>query len=57
MVRALNQCTEVFNNENKDLVVLDVKDVDNFRNNVVFASVTKDENLSRINKLSGLLFI
>ncbi|CAC5410927.1 AKAP7 [Mytilus coruscus] len=55
MIKALDQCVETFNKDNKEMITLDVKDIESFRNEVVFANLQKDECLSKVIKLSDIL--
>ncbi|XP_052102814.1 uncharacterized protein LOC127736324 [Mytilus californianus] len=55
MIKALDQCVETFNKDSKEMITLDVKDIESFRNEVVFANLQKDECLSKVIKLSDIL--
>ncbi|XP_071150758.1 myb-like protein X [Mytilus edulis] len=55
MTKALDQCVETFNKDSKEMITLDVKDIESFRNEVVFANVQKDECLTQVIKLSDIL--
>ncbi|CAG2229301.1 AKAP7 [Mytilus edulis] len=55
MIKALDQCVETFNKDSKEMITLDVKDIESFRNEVVFANVQPDECLSQVIRLSDIL--
>lgn len=55
MIKAIDQCAEIFNKDNKKPIILDVSDIGNFENVVIFAKMEEDECLSRVIKLSKIL--
>lgn len=53
MKQSLDQAVTDLNDENRADIILDVKDIGNFDNKVVYAKVQEDESLSRVTRLSG----
>ncbi|XP_076086469.1 A-kinase anchor protein 7-like [Mytilus galloprovincialis] len=55
MMQALDQAATDVSKDNGADLILDVKDIGNFDNKVVYAKVQEDESLSRVARLSDIL--
>jgi hypothetical protein len=53
MIKALDESVNRFKKENEEMILMDVNEMGDFKNEVVFAKLQQDECYSKIVRLSG----